>query len=166
MSGLVHRAPDRRDVAGHAGRGLVVDDGDGLDRVAAVRRQLLSDEGGIDAVAPIAGNEVDLEPELHGHVAPERGELAGFDHQHRVAGRQRVDERRLPGAGAGAGIHDDRARGLKHALKAFDRFAPERGERRAAMIDGRLRDGAQDPIGHVGRAGNLEKMPSALHGLS
>ena len=100
------------------------------------------------------------------HVAPQRGELAGLDHQHRVARRQGVDERGFPRAGARAGIHHDRPGGLKHALQARDRFAPERGERRPAMIDGRLRDGAQNPIGHVGRAGNLEKVASAFHGLS
>ena len=163
MSGLVHRAPDRRDVARDAGRRLVVDDGDGFDRLAAVSRQLLPDDGRIDAVPPVAGNEIDLQAEPHGHVAPERGELAGLDHQHRVAGRQRVDERRLPRAGAGRGIDHDRARGLKHALKALDRLAPERRERGAAMIDRRLRDGPQDPIGHVGRAGDLEEVTSAFH---
>ena len=40
MPRLVDRATDRRDVAGDAGRRLVVDDGDGLDRVAAVGGQL------------------------------------------------------------------------------------------------------------------------------
>jgi len=57
----------------------------------------------------------------------------------------------------------DRAGGLEHALQYRDRLAPERGKRRPAMIDGRLRDGPQNPIGNVGRSGNLEEVPSAFH---
>ena len=138
-------------------------DRDGLDGAAAIVSELLFDDGRIDAVAPVAGNEIDLQAEPRGHVAPERGEVAGLEHQHRVAGRQRVDERRFPRAGAGRGIDHDRARGLKHALKAVDRLAPERRKRGAAMIDGRLRDGAQDPVGHVGRPGDLEEVTARFH---
>ena len=52
--------------------------------------------GGIDAVPPVAGDEVDQQSELHGHVAPQRRELAGLGHQHGVARRQGVDEAPLP----------------------------------------------------------------------
>jgi hypothetical protein len=31
------------------------------------------------------------------------------------------------------------------------------------MIDRRLRDRAQDPVGHIGRPGNLKEVPSAFH---
>ena len=89
---------------------------------------------------------------------PQHGEVAGLEHQHPVAGRQRVDERRLPRAGAGRGIDHDGAGGLKDPLQAVEHLAPEPRERRAAVIDGRLRDGAQNPVRHVGRPGDLEKM--------
>ena len=163
MSGIVHRAPDGRDVAGDPGRRLVVDAGDRLDRVAAVGGELLPDRRGIDAVPPVAGDEIDLQPELRRHVAPQHRELPGLDHQDLVARRQRIDERRLPRAAAGARIHDDRAGGLKHALQPFDRLTPERGECGTAVVDGRLRDGAQNPVGHVGRPGDLEEVTSAFH---
>ena len=62
--------------------------------------------------APCASRLVDelqaLEAEALGHLLPQRGELAGLEHQHAVAGRQRVDERRFPGAGAGSGVDDHR----------------------------------------------------------
>ena len=61
------------------------------------------------------------------------------------------------------GVHDDGAGGLEHALETPERLAPEFGKRRTAMIDRRLRDRAQDAIGHVGGAGDLKKMASALH---
>src|SRR5467141_2096431 len=56
------------------------------------------------------------------------------------------------------GIDHDRLRGLEHALKPIEHVARQRGKRRTAMVDGGLRNGAQDPIGHVRRAWNLEKM--------
>ena len=56
----------------------------------------------IDAAAPVAGHEVDDEAELLRHRAPERREVAGLEHQHAVARRQRVDERGFPRAGARA----------------------------------------------------------------
>jgi hypothetical protein len=41
-----------------------------------------------------------------------------------------------------------------------EHLAPEPRERRAAVIDGRLRDGAES-VRHVGRPGDLEKMTQA-----
>ena len=61
-----------------------------------------------------------LQAELLRHVLPQRRELAGLHHQHAVAGRQRVDQRRLPGAGAGRGVDDDRVGGLEDGLDALE----------------------------------------------
>src|ERR1700738_5034342 len=47
---------------------------------------------GANAVAPLAGNDLDGEPEPLGERAPQRGEMPGFERQHRVARRQRVDQ--------------------------------------------------------------------------
>ena len=77
------------------------------ERDAQIALQIALDEGvpvlprggGIDAVAPVAGNELGREAELFRHVLPQRGELAGFAHQHAVACRQRVDQRGFPRAG-------------------------------------------------------------------
>ena len=49
----------------------------------------------IDAVAPVAGQQLHIEPEPAGHLAPQRREMAGLGHQHGVARRQRVDQRRF-----------------------------------------------------------------------
>ena len=71
------------------------------------------------------------------------------------------DERRFPRAGAGRGIDHDRRRGLEHALEAVEHLAAEPRERRAAVIDGRLRHRAQHAVGHVGRPGDLEKVTAS-----
>jgi hypothetical protein len=67
------------------------------------------------ASAPLRQSDFDelrLQAELDGHVAPQRGEVAGLVHQHLVAGRQRIDEGRLPRAGAGGRIDEHRVGGL------------------------------------------------------
>ena len=69
------------------------------------------------------GDELRLQAELDRHVLPQRGEVAGLVHQHLVAGRERVDERRLPRAGAGRGIDEHRARGLEDGLDAGQHLA-------------------------------------------
>ena len=93
-------------------------------------------------------------------------EMTGLDHQHPVARRQRVDERGLPRPGAGGRIDDHRARGLEHPLHAGDDLLAELGEFRAAMIDRRHRDRLQHPVGHVGRAGDLQEMAAGMAGQS
>ena len=40
------------------------------------------DDGRVDAAAPVAGNEVDDQPQPVGDLAPERREVAGFEHQY------------------------------------------------------------------------------------
>ena len=49
-------------------------------------------------------------------ASPQGGEVAGLGHQHLVAGRQRVDDRRLPRAGARRRIDDHRFCGLEDGL--------------------------------------------------
>jgi hypothetical protein len=98
--GLVERGADLGDAARHARGGLVVDDGDGADGVVGVACEDLLDVVGVDAVAPVSGDPVDVEPELLRHLAPQGREVAGLEGQDAVAGRERVDERGLPGARA------------------------------------------------------------------
>jgi hypothetical protein len=82
-------------------------------------------------------------------------ELAGLGQQHLVAGRQRIDERGLPGAGARRRKDDDRLLGPEDALHPGQDRVTEFGKFRAAMIQGRHIHGPQHPVGHVGRAWNL-----------
>ena len=79
-----------------------------LMRAALVLGEPRLDRAGIDAVAPVARDDLGLQAELLRHPAPERREPAGLEHQDAVAGRERVDERRFPGAGARGRVDDDR----------------------------------------------------------
>ena len=104
---------DLGDPARDAGGGLVVHDGHGADRVAPVGGEALVDDLGVGAVAPVALDPVDLQTEPLGHRAPQRREVAGLEGEHAVAGRERVDQRRLPRAGARRREDDDGAAGLE-----------------------------------------------------
>ena len=103
--------------------------------VLAVGGQLLLDQRRVDAVPPVAGHELDLEPEPRRHLPPQRREMAGLEHEHMVARRQRVDQRRLPRPGARRRVDHDGAVGLEHPLHAGDDLLPER--RRIPARDGR-----------------------------
>ena len=54
----------------------------------------------------------------------------------------------------------------KTALHARQHLLAERAELRAAVVHGREVDGAQDPVGDVGRVRDLEKMASGSSGSS
>jgi len=99
--------PDLGDAAHHARGRLVVDDADGLDLVLAVVGEPGEDHGRVGAPAPVALDPVDLQAHPRRDVFPQRGEVAGLEHQHPVARRQRVDERGLPRAGARPRVDDD-----------------------------------------------------------
>src|SRR5688572_6349581 len=91
--------------------------------------------------------------------------MAGFIHQHAIAGRQGVDERRLPRAGAGSRIdHHFALRALEHALHSGEDFLADRAELRAAMVHRREIDGSQHAIGHVGRARDLKEVAAGTSG--
>ena len=160
VAGGVDRRAHLVDAAGAAGRGLVVDDADGLDAVcrgrsaraspmaaaSAPRRQSVSTKSGSrPRLSAISFHRVANQPVRHIST--------------RVAGRERVDEGGLPGAGAGGGVDDDRAGGAEDALEAGEHLPAERAELGAAMVDRRVVDRAQHPVRHVGRAGDLEEMP-------
>ena len=140
------------------GRGLVVDDEHRLVRMGAVFGQPGLDDGRVDATAPVAGHEVDGKAELLRHRAPQRREMAGFEHQHAIARRKRIHQRRLPRSGAGRGKDDDRSRGLEDRLQALEDFQRQPRELGTAMVDRRLVHRAQDPVGYVRRPGDLQEM--------
>ena len=97
---LVQRLADARDVAGDAGRGLVVGEEHRLDLVTLVGRERLAVALDRRALAPLGVEHLDLEAEPLGHVDPEMAEHAEAGGEHLVARRERVGQRRLPGAGA------------------------------------------------------------------
>ena len=57
-----------------------MDDDHRLDGVAAVGGKTRLERRRIDAVAPVARHELDLEPVLLRHRLPQRRELAGLEH--------------------------------------------------------------------------------------
>jgi hypothetical protein len=165
----VDRLPHRGDVGGRAGRGLVVDDADCLDLLLAVAAQACLDLIRLHAAAPVRrfgqqrivarGREnLDREAEARGHLDPERREVAGLDHQHRVAGRERVDQRRFPGAGARRRIDHHRMARLENLLHFGEHLPAECAELGPAMIDRRQAHRPQNAIGHRARPGDLQEM--------
>ena len=164
--GGVDRLADFGDRRQAAGRGLVMQDADRLDLVVLVFAQARFDRLRIGAGAPVGGDEFGLEAELLGHLLPQRGELAGLDHQHLVAGRQRVDQRAFPGAGAGGGVDDHRVGGLEDGLDALKALLGELGEFRTAMVDDGGVHRPQHAIGKRRRPRNVKKVtPDRTRGI-
>jgi hypothetical protein len=161
MALRVDRGAELGDPARHAGRGLVVDDHHRADPALGVGREDLGGALGVGAVAPVALDPLDLEPEALGHRPPQRREVAGLEREHAVAGRQGVDERRLPRAGAGGGVDDDRAARLEDPAQALEDLEAQAGEVGPAMVDRGRVDRPQDAVRDVRRPGDLEEMPSA-----
>ena len=81
--------------------------------------------------------------------------MPGLEHQHPVIRRQRIDQGRLPGAGAGGGVDHHVLAGLEDGLDLGQDLAAKRLEFRPAMVDGGVVDGPKDAIRHVGRPGYL-----------
>lgn len=79
--------PHRRNVGGHAGRGLVVDDAHRLDAMRAILGEARFDRLRVDGRAPIAGQQLRRQPRLCGEPEPQGREPARFVHQHAIAGR-------------------------------------------------------------------------------
>jgi len=143
VTGAVDGGTHVGDAAGDPGRGLVVHDRDGFDRVRAIVAQPRRDRVGVDAVPPVARDHLDFQAEPACELAPQRGELPGLDHQHAIARRERVDQRRLPRAGSGSGVDHDRTRGREDRLDLLGDLERQRREARPAMVDRRAIDGAQ-----------------------
>ena len=133
-------------------------DHDGLVAVRLVRGEPGLHDHRIDAAPPIARDEVNLQPQPASHLAPQRGEVTGLEHEHGIAGRECIDQRRLPCAGAGSGVDDDGPGGLEDLPEALEYLQRQPRKLGAAVIDRRMIQRAQDPIGDVGGSGNLQKM--------
>ncbi len=136
-----------------------------LDGMRPVGAQAGFDHVGLHAMAPALDarqpQEFRRQPERLRHLLPQRGEMTRLEHQHRVARAQRVGQRGFPGAGAGGRIDDDRLHGLEDLLDVRQHLAAQRAEFRAAMVDGRVAHGTQDPVRHGARAGDLQKVAAS-----
>ena len=137
MIRAVHRRAHRRDVGHAACRGLAVHDADRLDAVLAVVAQHRADRVRVGAAAPVGVQEHRIQPVRRRQLLPQMGEPAGAGHQHAVAGRQRVDHRRFPRAGAGGREDRHDSLGLEHVAQLADDLAAELAELRTSVIDRR-----------------------------
>ena len=153
MLGGVDGAAHGGDIAGDAGRGLVVDDHDALDLVVLVLAERLLDALGIGAGAPLLFLDDDLEPVTAGEFDPQMAELAEPGGKQLVAGRTGIGERGFPGAGAARREDDDLAvSGLEDLFQVFVEGQRKLGEVGGAMVLHRDVHGAQDAVRHIGRS--------------
>ena len=158
MVGAIDRVTDSRHVADDTGRRLVVDDADGLDRMRAIVGEPRVHGIRVGAMTPVAGNEFRLQAEPLGEPLPKEREVTGLRHQHTVARRQRVDERRFPCAGSGSRVDDDRLACIEDRSDAPEDRKPELRELGTAMVDRRPIDRAQHAVGNVRRSRNLQEV--------
>ena len=157
MAGIVHGHANVGDAIGDAGGSFVVNDSDSADRVLTVLDQPRFQLAGIDPVAPIAGYELHIQVESLRHGLPQGGELPGLIHQHLVCGRERIDEARLPGAGARRGEDCNRIRRLEDRPASLQDLSREPGELGAAMVNRGPRDGAENAVRNIGGTGICRK---------
>ena len=155
MLDAVHGLAHRGDVAGHAGRRLILTDEHGLDLVLLVRAQ--RGEVAVDGcpLAPGRLEYLDLVTEALAHVDPQVAELTEARGEHLVAGVQAIGQRRFPAAGSGGGKNERRARrGLEYRLEAREARPGELRENRRAMVFHRNHHGPRHPLGYIGGAGH------------
>jgi hypothetical protein len=166
VHGRVHLAPHGRDVRGDAGRGLVMGDEDGLDLAVAVAAETAAEFRRGAGRAPGHVDDLDLKAHAFRHLGPERREGAVPRHQHLVAGRQRVGDRRFPGRRARArDQRDARRRAAEDGGHVAQERAHERGEFGRAVVRHRDRHRAADALGQVGGAGDEEMGKADGHGV-
>src|SRR3984893_1661474 len=127
----------------------------------AILAQPAFELGWTDGAAPVIGQCLDFEPECLGPHAPVQREIAAFDDQHLVAGREQVDQRRLPGAVSGGGIGENSLVGLKYAFQAGEAFLGNRLELRRGEVDRPAVHRPQDAVRDIGRPGILIEMVPA-----
>ena len=136
---------------------------DRFDLVGFVLAEPGRDGFGICPAAPIARNELRRQAKPFRHLHPERREMAGLIHQHPIALRESVDQRRFPSAGARRGVDNDLpSLGLEDRLHAVERCLPHRRKIRAAMVDRLRADRPQNTVRHRTWTGNLQKVPTGI----
>lgn len=142
-----------------------MDDAHRLDAMRAVLGEHGFDLLGIDRRSPIAGKKQHIEAQPLGHRLPQRGEVAGFHHEHPIARRERVHKRCLPRPRARRRKDDHRFARFEDPLEPFEHPLGESLEFGPTVIDGRAIDGPQDAVGNVRGPRDLEKVPSGSTGL-
>src|SRR5882672_10204489 len=161
VAGGVDRLTNCTYPAGNTRRSLVVHYAHRFDLVLLVFFQFCLDRGRIDAAPPVGGNQIDRDPEPRRHLVPQGGEVPGLEHEHAVAGRKRVDQRRFPRAGPRGRVDHHRLLCLEYRFQAIEDLQAHLAEFRAAMVHGRVVDRAQHPVRDIGGPGDLQEVASA-----
>ena len=85
-------------------------------------------------------------------------------HQHPVAGRKRIGDRRLPSSGARAGEQQHlSARGAENLFQIAEQAQITRAKIMGALILHRHVHGLPHDFRHVGRAGNEKMIDASTH---
>ena len=136
----------------------------GTDAAAGIGTQPVLDGLRVDTAAPVRLEKFGFDPEAVRHLLPQRGEMAGLDHQHPLALGNKVGKRGFPGAGPGRRVDDHGRVRLEDCFHSIKAFPADLGKGRAAMVDRGMIHCAKDTVRYVGRARDLEEMPPGLMG--
>src|SRR5690348_2131446 len=120
MTCTVDRTTHGAYITGNTGGRLALQDQNRLDGVGLVGCELGLELHRIGRMTPVSGNQIDVDAVALRQVAPQRRELSGLEGEDLVAGRQRVEDRRLPSAGARRRKDRNRTRAFENALQAGD----------------------------------------------
>ncbi len=95
-----------------------------FDQAIAVTGEFRRHRWCVNAMPPIAWQIIDDQPKLLGQVAPQRREMTCLHHENVVAGRERINDRGLPGAGAAGGKNKNLpGGGFENRFHPFKTFA-------------------------------------------
>src|SRR5579862_3407453 len=159
MTRVIHQSAHSGDVAGDAGRGLVLAGEHRLDLVPLVGAQYLLIALERHPLAPLHIEYLDVITEALRHIDPQVAELPEARGQYLVARRQRVRQRRLPCPRAGGWKDEDLTTvGLEDLLQVRQYADREFGKLGGAVILHGHHHRALYPIRHVGWSGDEEKV--------
>lgn len=153
MAARLDRLADRLDIVLHAGGGIDLDDHDGLDRVLLVAAQPLLDLVRPHRAAPVALEHLDLGAHQRSRMAPADREPPALQHQHLVAARQHVAQRRFPGAVTVGDVDVGFALGRKQVRDVAEQALGQIGHLLGVDVDRRTMHRLQHRIGHRGGPG-------------
>src|ERR1017187_353812 len=112
----------------------------------------------MDAVTPVTGHELHVQPPAPCHGLPQSREVTGFKREDSVSWRDRIDDTRFPGPGAGGGKHHHGLGGLKNRSTAVQNRLCESRKLRTAMIDDGAIHGSENAVRNIGGAWDLQEM--------
>ncbi len=151
LGALAHRARDPREVVEGAGRGLGVDDGDG---VVARLRQRAAHVLRVDRRRPGRLEDFDREAQVARAGGPALRERPGHDREDAL--RREVRERRLPESGRRRGGGEDESLRAEHLREAREDAPVELRERLAAVADRLVGHRLADRLAHPDGTGKKE----------